>query len=285
MKRWNQLAPSVKLGFLVFLAACMIVVPQITPQASGYADSDEFLLISQNLSVAHPPGYGLISLLGFLFNRLVFWSTTAYAGNLLSGLFSCFTVALLSLTVAQLLHKLLPLKKVPLDLQAVIAIIPLTLLVSGVFGLYASIMEVTSLTALLLVLSVSTFGRWYLDPSSSRRVLYIAAAVFGLGVSHYQPLIIVMPIFLGFALFRLRARHAQKSLSQMAITVASFAVAFALPYVSIFIVNTTNRRKRKRSSPPSRTLSSEYPKRKAFSDCESRIDSRLNNAPRAKKLT
>ena len=82
MNRWKRLSPSVKIGLVSFFVASLIVLPQITSDASGYADSDGFLLSAQNLSVAHPPGYGFISLAAFLFNRLVFWSSTAFAGNL-----------------------------------------------------------------------------------------------------------------------------------------------------------------------------------------------------------
>ena len=121
----------------------------------------------------------------------------------------------------------------------VLVTIPTTLLVSGVFGIYASIMEVTSLTALLLVLTLSFFLHWYFNYEGSNRTLILAAAAFGLGVSHYQPMIILAPVLLGFATYRLRNLKTTNPFMVMGSTTVSFLIALVLPYISIFIINST----------------------------------------------
>lgn len=237
MKWRKQPAPSLKLALASCIISLLIVVPQITGDASGYADSDEFLLISQNLSVAHPPGYGLLSLTAYVFNRLIFWGTTAFAGNLLSAIFSAASVGVVSATAWLAVHRVARNASFAKADLFVGLVFPSILIVSGIFGIYATIVEVTSLAALLFALTIGLSLLWYTHPLVSSRFLYAAAAVFGLGVSHYQPMIIMAPILLGLLFDRLRQKNFPHRTRAVAVTMASFGVALVLPYISIFWVN------------------------------------------------
>lgn len=237
MKWWKQLAPSLKLALASCIVSFLMVVPQITGDASGYADSDEFLLISQNLSVAHPPGYGLLSLAAYIFNRLIFWGTTAFAGNLLSALFSAASVAVVSASAFLVLHRMARNVFAVRAHLFVVLVFPLIMLISGIFGMYASILEVTSLAALLFALTLGSSLLWHAHPLVTNRFLYAAAVVFGLGVSHYQPMIIIAPVLLGLLVNRLRQKNFPNRTRTVAVTMASFGIALILPYISIFWVN------------------------------------------------
>jgi hypothetical protein len=239
MNWWKLQAPIVRLGIATLVVSLGLELPQLTSFATGYADSDEFLLISQNLSVAHPPGYGLLSLLAFAFNRLVFWGNTAYAGNLLSALFAATSVATLSMTAWFVVTYALKSKKLSGSSLLVASIIPATLMVSGVFGLYATILEVTSFASLLFALTITTSLWWCVKETRDNRLLFLAAGLFGLGVSHYQPMIITAPVFAGLLLYTVRSKKLAKSMQLLGVTLASFFVALLVPYVSIFMVNAT----------------------------------------------
>jgi hypothetical protein len=69
--------------------------------------------------------------------------------------------------------------------------------------------------------------------------LFLAAGLFGLGVSHYQPMIITAPVFAGLLLYTMRSKKLAKNMQLLGVTLASFLVAFLVPYVSIFMVNAT----------------------------------------------
>lgn len=239
MNWWKQRVPFVQLGIITFLVSLGLALAQLTSYATGYADSDEFLLISQNLSVAHPPGYGLLSLIAFGFNRLVFWGNTAFAGNLLSALFAATSTATLSVAAWLVLTKLVKTKRLTTSSLIALCIIPATLMLSGIFGLYATILEVTSLTALLFALTIATSLWWYLSNTPNNRILFIAASLFGLGVSHYQPMIIITPALLGLLVNHLRTNKQMSFVRPVSGSLVSFLVALILPYVSIFVVNAT----------------------------------------------
>jgi hypothetical protein len=237
---WKKLAPASQIGIVTLVVAISFALPQVTSYATGYADSDEFLLISQNLSVAHPPGYGLLSLTAYVFNRLIFWGNTAFAGNLLSALFSATSLAVLSMLAWKILTQLKKRPKLSLELLLVLVLFPSTLMLSGVFGIYATILEVTSLTALLFALTLALSLHWHQSKTQSNRILFVAAGVFGLGVSHYQPMIIVTPALLWLLFSRLRKKlPTANRLRLLGITFASFLLSLLLPYISVFIVNTS----------------------------------------------
>ncbi len=84
----RHLALLVFVGFLALYAVTLL--PDVLP-----ADSGEFQRIATNAEVAHPPGYPLYAMLGWLFTRLPLGPTPAWRVNLLSAVTAAATVALL----------------------------------------------------------------------------------------------------------------------------------------------------------------------------------------------
>src|SRR5512135_2216463 len=69
------------------------------------ADNGEFQLVAWKLGIAHPPGYPLYTLIGFLFTR--FFVSPAFALNLLSAIIAAITLLLVSKTVQLLTQSVL----------------------------------------------------------------------------------------------------------------------------------------------------------------------------------
>lgn len=238
MKRVSSLANNYKLGILSFVVSLGILLPQVSSVASGYADSDEFLLISQNLSVAHPPGYGAMSILAYLFNQLIFWGSTAFAGNLLAAIISASSISLLVLASVFLTQELTHHKKLALPTKLAIAILPLLLLTSGIFAIYATILEVTSLTAMLFMATLLSVFVTYLK-NFNRTWLIISSILFGVSVSHYQPMILISPALIYLGWIKLQEYPKREKVKHCAIALGMFFSAFILPYLAIFAINST----------------------------------------------
>jgi len=62
------------------------------------ADSGEFQIVAPLLGVAHPPGYPLYTMCGWLATRLIFWGSPAYRLNLLSAFLGAGTLTLMGAT-------------------------------------------------------------------------------------------------------------------------------------------------------------------------------------------
>ncbi|HJW83656.1 MAG TPA: DUF2723 domain-containing protein, partial [Anaerolineae bacterium] len=80
----------------LFAAALWLYSLTLTPSVLP-ADSGEFQLVAWKLGVAHPPGYPLYTLAGFLFTRL--FASPAYALNLLSAVLASITLVFVSRAV------------------------------------------------------------------------------------------------------------------------------------------------------------------------------------------
>ena len=64
------------------------------------ADNGEFQLVAWKLGIAHPPGYPLYTMVGWLFSR--FFVSPAFALNLLSAILAALTLVIISRTVRAL---------------------------------------------------------------------------------------------------------------------------------------------------------------------------------------
>lgn len=83
------------LGLVFFALYFFTLIPSVLP-----ADNGEFQLVAWKLGVAHPPGYPLYTLSGWLFSR--FFTSPAYALNLLSAILATLTLVVVSRTVRKL---------------------------------------------------------------------------------------------------------------------------------------------------------------------------------------
>src|SRR5512137_2623825 len=80
---------DVLLGFGFFLLYFFTLVSSVLP-----ADNGEFQLVAWKLGIAHPPGYPLYTIVGWLFSR--FFASPAFALNLLSAILAALTLVVIS---------------------------------------------------------------------------------------------------------------------------------------------------------------------------------------------
>src|SRR5512141_590551 len=81
---------------LLAIAFLILYFATLAPNVLA-ADNGEFQLVAWKLGIAHPPGYPLYTLIGFLFTR--FFASPAFAMNLLSAIIAAITLVLVSKTV------------------------------------------------------------------------------------------------------------------------------------------------------------------------------------------
>lgn len=156
------------------------------------ADSAEFQFACYLGGIAHPTGYPLYLMLGWLWSHLLPLGDVAYRINLLCALFSAIAVGLmyrLSLQVLRVTFDDLP---SPL-LRAAAVVATLTLAFSRTFWSQALRAEVYALNSLFVVATLSLLLRWARPQSRSRATLYLAALVYGLSLTHHRTMILFLP--------------------------------------------------------------------------------------------
>ena len=164
------------------------------------ADNGEFQLVAWKLGIAHPPGYPLYTMVGWLFSR--FFASPAFALNLLSAILAAITLVIISRTVRTLTGSI------------VAGLLAASLLgVSTTFWAQATTANIRMPTAFFTALGVSLLVAWSrigdrgsgirdqdasslvpsVSPSRFRRFkidpLNAFAFVFALGLGHHVSLI------------------------------------------------------------------------------------------------
>ncbi len=125
--------------FLVYLSTCL---PSVLP-----ADNGEFQLVAWKLGIAHPPGYALYTIVGWLFSRL--FASPAFALNLFSAILASITLIFVSRTVRLLTQS---------TLAGVLAAAVLG--TSTTFWAQATTANIRMPTALFTALCVSLLVAW-----------------------------------------------------------------------------------------------------------------------------
>jgi hypothetical protein len=149
--------------------------------ATIFDDSLEFQLVCPTLRIAHPPGYPLYTLLGWLFARLP-GADPAWGVNLLSAVAGASTLVALYF-----------LARLYSPRAAFLA--PLYLALSPVFWSQATIAEVYSLHALIVALALY----FILRATEDKSFLPWAAFVVGLGLAHHRTSVfLLLPLALAF---------------------------------------------------------------------------------------
>ncbi len=188
--------------FLVYLSTCL---PSVLS-----ADNGEFQLVAWKLGIAHPPGYALYTVVGWLFSRL--FASPAFALNLLSVILAAITLVVVSRTV-----RLLTQSTIAGTLAAAL------LGTSTTFWAQATTANIRMPTALFTALCVSVLVSWSrsrrdqgsgirdqataqrVSPSREARHLVILAFVFSLGLGHHVSLAFPGLFFILYVLLNDRA--------------------------------------------------------------------------------
>jgi hypothetical protein len=164
----------------VFGLCLAVYVLTLAPGVLG-GDSGELQYIPYVLGVAHPTGYPLYTLLGWLWAHGVAVGDVAYRMNLLSAVLGALTAAVLYLIVHHLTSR-----HAPALLAAVL------LAFSPTFWMQAIVAEVYTLNTAFVVLVIYLLLRWEATRPSARYLL-LAAFVYGLSLTHHRVIIIFLP--------------------------------------------------------------------------------------------
>ena len=99
-ERTIRLTAHKSVAAIIFIIVLVNILATIAPTTSFW-DCGEFIAASYTLGVPHPPGAPLFLLLGRLFSMLPLGENIGYRVNLVSALFSAFTILLLYLSIVR----------------------------------------------------------------------------------------------------------------------------------------------------------------------------------------
>ncbi len=174
---------------LLFALYVLTLAPDVLP-----ADQGEFQLVTARLGVAHPPGFPLYTLLGYLATRFPWPVSPAYKLNLFSAVTSTITLIFVYASVYRLTQR---------HGGAVTAV--LALATSTTFWSQATTANIRSLTALFTAVTffilLALWQRVESNPSDSATTepyLVGFTVVTTLGITHHTSLLFMALIWLGF---------------------------------------------------------------------------------------
>jgi hypothetical protein len=164
------------------------------------ADSGEFQFVPYIAGIAHPTGYPLYTMLGWLWSHALPLGDVAYRMNLFSALWAALAVTLLYITSVLFLRLAIP--NIPqgvLHFSALVA--TATLAVSQTFWSQAVIAEVYSLHAFFVVLVFYLLLRWKAAAGKTWRPatwLLLVAFAYGLSLTHHRTMLLLAPAVVAF---------------------------------------------------------------------------------------
>jgi hypothetical protein len=150
-----------------------------SPGISG-GDAGDLVAAAALRGVAHPPGYPLYTLLGWILAKLPIGPTVAYRVGLLSSVSSAFSV-LLAFLIAKKLSR-----NRPLSLMATLA-----LAFNYPLWLHAEVQEVFALHLVFLFLVMYLVLQWFEKPRP--RIIYFLALITGLEFAHHHTYVLIFP--------------------------------------------------------------------------------------------
>lgn len=143
-------------------------------------DTPELIIAASTLGVAHPPGYPLFTMLGYLFSLLPFGSIP-FRINLFSIVCHTLTVGIVFLTAYRLTRSHLA------SLGA-----SLVLVLNPLFWSWSLVAEVFPLNNLLAAILIYLLVMWHEEPGRAG-LLVFAAFVSGLALSNHHTIVLLGP--------------------------------------------------------------------------------------------
>jgi len=210
------------------LASFCLYVKTLAPTLL-MADPAEFQLACYTLGIAHPTGYPLYLILGWLWSHLVAIGDAAYRVNLLSAVFAACATGLFYLLLLRMLRVVWHAFSEPLP-RGLAALATLTLTVSRTFWSQALQAEVYALNSLFVVALLLLLLRW--SESRSTRALRLTALIYGLSLTHHSTMILFLP---GCVLFvwltdRLVFRNGRSLLALLLLGVIPLVLYLYIPW-------------------------------------------------------
>ena len=177
----------------VLVALCCLAVYLLTMMPGiGFIDSGELVAVSHTLGIAHPTGYPLFTLLGWIFTHLPFGGEEVWRLNVMASLLTASSLVFFFLSarmLAALVAKRLTLQREPI--LAAAAGGTLLLGFSRTFWMQALAVEVYSLHLLLISLVLYLVLTAHREPSG--RWWMLAAFTLGLSFTNHMTTILLVP--------------------------------------------------------------------------------------------
>ena len=167
---------AVLIGMLALVAYGLTLSPGLLG-----GDAGEMQLVPPLLSLAHPTGYPLQTLLGKAWVELFRVGSVAFRLNLLSAIAGAVAVSLLFLTGLQLTRSIVSAGIAALAFGA-----------SNIYWSQAISADKYALTGTLTAAVLLAFASWLQHKSINR--LWVSAFVFGLSLTHHRSLIVFGPL-------------------------------------------------------------------------------------------
>lgn len=197
----SKLAVAVGVGIISFVMYCITLAPSVT-----FIDSGELAAVASTLGIAHPTGYPLFTLLGWVFSQLPIGGEEIIRLNLMAALFCAIGVALFYLLLQFVLDtiagNLKHADKVLVPRARVVAGVGGSLLLafSETYWSTALSIEVYSLHLLFLPAVTLVFIRACLGERDgepvSIRTWFLFAFLLGLSFTNHMTTILLAPGFL-----------------------------------------------------------------------------------------
>ena len=201
------------LAALTGLLAMVVYLRTLAPGVLG-GDSGEFQFTAWLGGFAHPTGYPLYLILGYLWTHLLPWHDPAWRLNLFSALCGAFAVALTYLLAAAILHRTLRPGQGVIARRLLAVLAALSFAFTSTFWSQALVAEVYALNAVFVVAVLLGLVIWSEQAANGvvgrSRTLYWTAAVYGLGLAHHRTMILLVP---AVALFLWYGRGLQRAMA------------------------------------------------------------------------
>lgn len=215
-RRWSDAAIACGIGLASLVLYARTTAPSVV---AVFDDSLEFQVVLPTLGIAHPTGYPLYTLLGYLFTRLP-WPEPAYAVNLFSALAAAAAVAFLYLAA----HELSGQRWAALLTAAQFAIIP-------IWWSQATVAEVYALQGLLQAATLWLALRW----SHGRGKLWPLGGALGLGLAHHRMTVLLLPALVLWGASRPGQREGRAWLAAAGAALAPLLLYAYLPLRGRFV--------------------------------------------------
>ena len=158
-----------------------------------FGDPTEYTFVANSLGVAHPPGYAFITIVGKLFQTIIFWGTISWRTHLIGATFG----ALGAFCVAGIIDA----QRTTSRYTTAVALFGLLLVGSATnYWQHAIHANPHIITSFFLALQCCLLSYWYFSPSRDARWLYLFAFVVGLGVTHHPLTVFALPACVAFVL-------------------------------------------------------------------------------------
>ena len=196
-KRLKFFQSDVWVGLLLSLVAFLVYLSTLAPSVLPM-DSGELAVVASTLGIAHPTGYPLFTLLGWVFAHLPIGGRIIWKLNLMSAVLCSIAVFFFyQLFLRLLLNKSAVAGSVrEASARIASASAALILAFSGTFWSQALSVEVYPLHLLFLSLLILLFVRSVLENPHSNRLWHLFALILGLSFTNHMTTILLAPGFL-----------------------------------------------------------------------------------------